>query len=150
MYTDTSRNVIWSLPFLASLAFAQTSRGCYKIDSSLSSLGSYAYQSTGYCLTQCSGSRSAVFALTAGDQCLCGNSLPAGGSVDSSNCNIACTGYPSDNCKSPDREIPFILWKLTNYRWWNRICVRLAHRCRNTFWIRRVIIGSSGDNCSYL
>lgn len=92
----TLRN--FSILLALSTAAAQTLQGCYKIDSSLTSIGSYPYQSTGYCLTQCSGSRSAVFALTNGNECLCGNSLPAGGMVSESNCNQACAGYPSDNC----------------------------------------------------
>lgn len=90
---------------LATLAFfatvhGQTSEGCYAADDSFTSLGSYQYQSEGYCDTQCKASNSAVFAMTAGDECLCGNSLPSGGTVSASLCNLTCSGYPEDICKS--------------------------------------------------
>ncbi|ORY84428.1 hypothetical protein BCR37DRAFT_386586 [Protomyces lactucae-debilis] len=89
------------LTFLASLApatiKAQSSSSCYKLDSSLTDQGAYQYQSAGYCLGLCRDAGLAVYAMADGNHCYCGNSLPST-SADSANCNIACVGYPSDNC----------------------------------------------------
>ncbi|BFZ56331.1 Protein SLG1 [Savitreella phatthalungensis] len=82
----------------ASSAAAQAVIGCYKTDSSFTDLGSYLYQSKGYCLEQCKAAGYSIAATSQGDHCLCSNSQPSGSAVSSSSCNLACSGYPSDNC----------------------------------------------------
>ncbi|KAG0685061.1 hypothetical protein C6P40_004933, partial [Pichia californica] len=56
----------------------------------------YTYQSSGYCEGKCQGNY--VIALTGGDQCYCGSNLDQSAQVDSSNCELPCSGYPSDIC----------------------------------------------------
>ncbi|CAK4034932.1 in LEU2 3 region [Lecanosticta acicola] len=74
-----------------------TSAGCFSSSTPLTSKGSYQYQSSGYCGQQCKSQ--AVFAMTGGDTCLCGDELPAASDkVDDSKCSTSCTGYPSDKC----------------------------------------------------
>lgn len=82
---------------LVSGSLAQSLKGCYKDDGSMNNLGSYTFQSQGYCSTTCKAQGFSVFGMASGDECLCGASLPAD-SVASSFCNQACTGYPGDTC----------------------------------------------------
>ncbi|KAH9829791.1 cell wall integrity and stress response component 1-like [Teratosphaeria destructans] len=73
--------------------------GCYSSSDGLSSVGSYTYQSSGYCQQQCAGKNQAVLGLTKGSDCWCGESLPeASSKVDDSKCNTPCTGYGQDEC----------------------------------------------------
>lgn len=78
---------------------AVTYEGCYSSSTPLdiSAQGTYEYQSSGNCGTQCKGS--AVYAMTEGDSCWCGDQLPAlSDKVQKSDCDMTCTGYPSDIC----------------------------------------------------
>lgn len=75
---------------------AATSEGCYVADT-LTSLGTYQYQSEGYCAGQCTDQGYAVFGMSDGNVCACGNSLPTT-KASSSMCDTACVGYPSDTC----------------------------------------------------
>lgn len=107
MFRTSYLSLLSSLAILANLATvqSQTDQGCYAADASLTSLGSYQYQSEGYCSTQCKATDSAVFAMTDGNECLCGNALPSGGTVSSSLCNLTCSGYPEDICESGRSQI---------------------------------------------
>lgn len=81
---------------------AITPEGCYSASAPLQNQGSYLYQTTGYCQPLCVNQSLPVMALTGGDTCYCGSELPtATAKVDSSNCNSACVGYPSDTCTLP-------------------------------------------------
>jgi len=71
--------------------------GCYKADDSFVSIGPYIYQSSGICTTNCTSRGYTVAALTNGDECLCGSSLPST-SVDSSFCSMPCAGYGKEDC----------------------------------------------------
>ena len=71
---------------------------CYAIDSSFTSLGSYTYQSVGYCTDSCKAAGYSYGATTNGDSCLCSNSLPSTSSASASSCSEKCSGYPTDNC----------------------------------------------------
>ena len=71
---------------------------CYALDSSFTSLGSYTYQSVGYCTDSCKAAGYPYAATTNGDTCLCSNSQPTTNSASSSSCSEKCSGYPSDNC----------------------------------------------------
>ncbi|KAJ6014558.1 hypothetical protein N7540_009149 [Penicillium herquei] len=73
--------------------------GCYSSSEGLTNQTSYEFQSSGWCEDRCVGYNAAVFALTAGSDCLCGEELPpTSDKVASSNCNTECDGWPSDMC----------------------------------------------------
>ncbi|KXT16017.1 hypothetical protein AC579_7111 [Pseudocercospora musae] len=78
---------------------AQSYKGCYSSSADMSNVGSYTYQSTGYCGEKCTGQSQAVMGLSAGDECWCGGNIPADSDkVDDSKCNSPCTGYGQDDC----------------------------------------------------
>lgn len=58
------------------------------------------YQSNGACNTQCSADY--AFAVLQGQDCWCSNYIPAS-TVDVSECNTSCPGYPSDLCGNTDK-----------------------------------------------
>jgi cell wall integrity and stress response component len=73
--------------------------GCYSSGGQLVDLGSYTYQSAGYCQCQCATLNKAVMATYKGSDCYCGDLLPPTGSVASnSSCNSPCQGYDSAMC----------------------------------------------------
>ena len=84
---------------LLSTVFAQTTyQGCYAVDSTLVVNDTSIYQSTGRCNGEvCGKAGYAVFGLTSGSQCWCGNSIPAN-QVTSDHCSLTCPGYPADTC----------------------------------------------------
>lgn len=92
--------------------------GCFSSSQPLSDQGSYTYQTSGYCRPLCEDNNAAVFGLSDGSNCWCGNQLPAAGDkVSDSNCDVGCNGYDKENCESlynykPRREI------LTSHRRW--------------------------------
>jgi cell wall integrity and stress response component len=72
---------------------------CYSNAGSLTSLGEWTFQSSGYCQQQCAGQKNLVMATINGSTCLCGNDLPpASAKVDESKCSEPCDGYPQENC----------------------------------------------------
>ncbi|CCF57143.1 hypothetical protein KAFR_0C01500 [Kazachstania africana CBS 2517] len=79
-------------------------QGCYDasaLESSitLTSKGSYLYQSVSYCQEQCSNSN--VVALLNGNECFCGDSISFIYSLEklsSSKCDTACGGWPYQTC----------------------------------------------------
>ncbi|KAF2723407.1 WSC-domain-containing protein [Polychaeton citri CBS 116435] len=74
-------------------------KGCYSSSSGMSDIGSYTWQSSGYCQKQCTGQNQAVMALSAGSDCSCGGELPPSSAlVDDSKCSINCNGWPDDKC----------------------------------------------------
>ena len=84
-----------------------TYQGCYAAgsDDPLVLNDTSIYQSTGRCSGQICGPKSyAVFGLSSGSQCLCGNAIP-GDQVTGDHCNIPCPGYPNDTCNSPSKGI---------------------------------------------
>lgn len=93
-----------------SVTASMTLVGCYSSSKGLSNRTTYTFQSSGWCFDRCSGYKSAVFALTAGSDCLCGDELPpSSDKVASSKCNVACDGWPQDMCMSTLTSSP-ILW----------------------------------------
>jgi WSC domain len=84
---------------LVTLTTAQnTFEGCYAIDNTLNETDTSIYQSRGRCSdTICAPKGFAVFGMTAGSQCWCGNSIPAV-QVTPNSCNQQCPGYPNDTC----------------------------------------------------
>ncbi|QOU18708.1 hypothetical protein BRETT_001776 [Brettanomyces bruxellensis] len=68
--------------------------GCYSsVPSSWVDKGSYTWQSSDYCSSQCSGYD---FYAMSGNKCYCGSSQPSGS--QSNSCSTTCDGYPSDMC----------------------------------------------------
>ncbi|KAK4943787.1 Protein SLG1 [Elasticomyces elasticus] len=73
--------------------------GCYSKADPLVEQGSYTFQTSGYCQTQCVALNKAVMAITGGSTCYCGTELPALDlEVDQSKCNSPCNGYDSQTC----------------------------------------------------
>ncbi|KAI5361373.1 Putative carbohydrate-binding WSC [Septoria linicola] len=74
-------------------------QGCYNSAASMESVGTYMYQSSGYCSTQCSNADSPAMAMTNGNDCYCGGELPSDDDkVSDSQCDSPCTGFGQDNC----------------------------------------------------
>ena len=80
--------------------------GCFTSSADMTDLGSYIYQSPGYCQLQCVNQKKAVMGTTMGSDCWCGDLLPASSSkVPDSECNSKCNGYNLDTCKSLPRSV---------------------------------------------
>ncbi|WEJ93685.1 hypothetical protein PSN45_001157 [Yamadazyma tenuis] len=77
------------------LVSADSSLGCYSSVSGTNK-GSYQYQTSSYCATQCPNSP--YVAITNGDTCYCLSKKPTSKEVDSSECDTVCTGYGTDYC----------------------------------------------------
>ena len=93
--------------FLSIISAQNTYQGCYAIDTNLVVNDTSIYQSTGRCNGEiCGKNKYAVFGLTSGSQCWCGNSIPDN-QVTPDHCNLPCPGYPSDNC-TISSSIPLI------------------------------------------
>ncbi|KAJ5814754.1 hypothetical protein N7474_006531 [Penicillium riverlandense] len=87
--------------FLAAAADSQYV-ACYDNNEGLTNETSYNYQSQGWCQTYCMKTNAAVFAMTGGSDCLCGDELPPeSGKVSDSRCNTKCDGWPSVMCGGP-------------------------------------------------
>ncbi|CCH59653.1 hypothetical protein TBLA_0B08380 [Henningerozyma blattae CBS 6284] len=91
--------LIFCLSITASAQF--TYLGCYDPSSlSLTSKGSYIYQTQSYCETQCAGF--AVVALLNGNECYCGGADVAkqleSMNPNPSQCTINCVGWPYSTC----------------------------------------------------
>lgn len=75
--------------------------GCYTSSADMTDLGSYMYQSPGYCQQQCVNQNKPVMGTSGGSNCWCGDLLPASSSkVSDSECSSKCNGYNLDMCKS--------------------------------------------------
>jgi cell wall integrity and stress response component len=75
--------------------------GCYSSDGSLKKMDSSVFQSSGYCRVNCTETNDgySVQAMTKGEDCLCGNSIPWNGfKVDDNKCDDKCGGFPMDTC----------------------------------------------------
>lgn len=86
--------------------------GCFaatdSVIASLTSLGTFTFQSVGYCKNQCADS--SVAALLNGSTCLCGDIVPtASDMVDSSMCSTICPGYAMMTCML----FPFFFFSLS-------------------------------------
>ena len=95
---------------LLSIVYAQnTYQGCYALDTNLVVNDTSIYQSTGRCSGEiCGKNNYAVFGLTSGSQCWCGNEIPDS-QVTPDHCNLQCPGYPADNCNITQKQIRLIL-----------------------------------------
>lgn len=96
------------LAAVASVASAQNSglkalvsKGCYSSAGGLTNLGSYQFQTPGYCQQQCVNAGKAVMATSNGSDCYCGDQLPADSDkTTDANCNAKCNGYGQMMCMS--------------------------------------------------
>ncbi|KAG9621369.1 hypothetical protein KCU64_g21325, partial [Aureobasidium melanogenum] len=77
-----------------------TDAGCFSGSAGLEDNGTYNYQSKGHCQETCIGVGATVMAMTDGNDCWCGSTLPAKSSLqsDDSKCSTSCVGYPDDIC----------------------------------------------------
>jgi hypothetical protein len=76
-------------------------KGCYSDAGSLKNKGPYTYQSLGYCEDLCSRGGYSVAALTRGNMCYCGDTLPPqSAKVDDDKCDQMCIGFPTTTCKT--------------------------------------------------
>ncbi|THW17938.1 WSC-domain-containing protein [Aureobasidium pullulans] len=81
------------------VAGAVTSAGCFDSSSGLTQSDTYNYQSKGHCQQLCVKANAVVMAMSNGNECWCGNTLPPKSSLQSdSECSTTCVGYPSDMC----------------------------------------------------
>lgn len=78
-----------------------TDAGCFSGSAGLEDNGTFNYQSKGHCQETCIGVGATVMAMTDGNDCWCGSTLPAKSSLqsDDSKCSMTCVGYPDDICK---------------------------------------------------
>ncbi|GKZ25167.1 hypothetical protein AbraIFM66951_001138 [Aspergillus brasiliensis] len=73
--------------------------GCYSSSGSFVNKGSSQFQSAGLCESVCGRNGASYAAMTNGNYCYCGSSLPPNANlVSNSECNLDCPGYPSDQC----------------------------------------------------
>lgn len=104
--------VITALPLLCTFTLidAQSSsslkplvyKGCFDSSAEMTDLGSFMYQSPGYCQQQCVNQNKPVMGTTMGSNCWCGDLLPASSNkVSESECNSKCNGYDKDTCGGP-------------------------------------------------
>ncbi|KAG9650138.1 hypothetical protein KCU95_g9870, partial [Aureobasidium melanogenum] len=77
-----------------------TDAGCFSGSAGLEDNGTFNYQSKGHCQETCIGVGATVMAMTDGNDCWCGSTLPAKSSLqsDDSKCSTSCVGYPDDMC----------------------------------------------------
>lgn len=123
------------LSAVASIASAQNSglkplvdKGCYSSAGDLTNVGSYQYQTPGYCQTQCVNAGKAVMATSNGSDCYCGDQLPADSDkTDSSSCNTKCNGYGQLNCTSICICVSLSVANVV-HRWWIRHIFSATHR----------------------
>lgn len=102
--------------------------GCFKSSADMTDLGSYMYQSPGYCQQQCVNQTKPVMGTTMGSNCWCGDLLPASSSkVSDSECNSKCNGYNLDTCKLHSKCAVILLAKM-RHRWWAQLLVSPADR----------------------
>lgn len=98
--------LVFTKSVVAGLSAAEY-QGCYSSSYPLytnSSLSPYIYQSSGWCQEQCGTyAQKAVFGLTDGSDCWCGNELPANSTkVSDDECNVGCQGYGTQDCGGTD------------------------------------------------
>ncbi|CAJ2513661.1 Uu.00g017800.m01.CDS01 [Anthostomella pinea] len=93
--------IAWTslLALFASVAQTRTYVGCFSSDAGLVDDGRYVFQSIGYCHDKCASYGRAVWGLTNGTTCLCGETTPSlRDVVEEANCNVPCAGYAMNIC----------------------------------------------------
>ncbi|KAF3908600.1 hypothetical protein AA313_de0200027 [Arthrobotrys entomopaga] len=77
---------------------ADSATTCYDSSGDTKNMGPNTYQTQGLCHDQCLAANKAVWAVTRGSTCYCGDAPPSSGKVDQSRCSIPCQGYPQQLC----------------------------------------------------
>jgi cell wall integrity and stress response component len=89
---------ILALGAIAPVFAADDAAVCYDNSGDTKNMGPNTYQTQGLCHDQCRDANKAVWGVTRGSTCFCGDSVPSSGKVDQSECNIPCQGYPQQLC----------------------------------------------------
>lgn len=77
---------------------ASTHVDCYSsLPSTFVDNGTWTFQSSGYCQERCVPLGYSVMAMTGGNDCWCGNELPAN-STKTDTCTDSCDGWQDDSC----------------------------------------------------
>ncbi|KAF3919275.1 hypothetical protein ABW20_dc0106259 [Dactylellina cionopaga] len=71
---------------------------CYSSPGETKNMGPNTYQTQGLCHDQCLKDNKAVWGVTKGSTCFCGNAVPSNGKVSKSECSIKCQGFPDELC----------------------------------------------------
>lgn len=81
----------------------RVAKGCFKSSTPLEDYGPGQYQTPDTCQQICVGIGKAVFGISAGSNCWCGDLIPdANDEVDNSECSSICNGFgESGECKFP-------------------------------------------------
>lgn len=83
-----------SLPALTSTEF-----GCYGSSQGMVWAGNYNYMTSSICQIYCLNLNMAAMGTSAGTDCYCGQyAPPLAAKLDSSKCNVNCTGYGLEMC----------------------------------------------------
>lgn len=120
-----------------------TDAGCFSASAGLEENNTFNYQSKGHCQETCIGVGATVMAMTDGNDCWCGSTLPAKSSLqsDDSKCSTTCVGYPDDMCKLTLQHCTRASTNL-ELRWRRWLLERLFHNHRHRYWLlwrRRLI-----------
>ncbi|KAF2838605.1 hypothetical protein M501DRAFT_934502 [Patellaria atrata CBS 101060] len=76
-----------------------TEKGCYDDPKPLVNHGPWTFQTSGNCQPICVQLKKPVMALVNGEDCWCGDLLPAlSAKVDDDECNTPCNGFPDEMC----------------------------------------------------
>lgn len=67
--------------------------GCYDNFGELDNYGAQTYQTQGLCRDKCIDLDKAVWAVTKGSTCFCGDAIPSEGKVSMNKCDVTCQGY---------------------------------------------------------
>lgn len=88
-----------ALPILAKTSIFEL--GCYAHVPALTDKQQHPFQSRAHCEDKCQKSGFRVAALTHGSTCACAHQLPKQSDlVDDDKCNVMCSGWPEEKCKS--------------------------------------------------
>ncbi|EPS35884.1 hypothetical protein H072_10675 [Dactylellina haptotyla CBS 200.50] len=95
---STTLAAILAIGAIVPVSAADDSIACYDNAGETKNVGPNTYQTQGLCHDQCRDSNKAVWGVTRGSTCYCGDFVPSDGKVDKSECNISCQGYPQQLC----------------------------------------------------
>ncbi|KAK6505219.1 hypothetical protein TWF481_007136 [Arthrobotrys musiformis] len=77
---------------------ADPSEACYDNPGETQNFGIDTYQTASLCQSLCQKKNKAVFGVTRGSTCYCGDYFPSDGKVSMSECSLPCNGYPDEKC----------------------------------------------------
>lgn len=78
---------------------ADPSVSCFDNSGETKNFGIKTYQTASLCREQCQGANKAVYGVTKGSTCFCGDAFPSDdGKVGMEKCNLPCQGWPEEMC----------------------------------------------------